>query len=252
MKNNLKISVRFDDVCPTMSWDHFNKAMELCKKYGVKPLLGVVPCNKDPHLVVDEENKDFFDIMRKYQEQGISFAQHGLDHIYRNNNGGVLKLNKKSDFVGLSKDEQKKFLGEGLEILKKEGINTKIYMAPSHSYDKNTILALKELGFEYVTDGYTNYNYKWHGLTFIPCRHTFKTRRKMTGVCTLCLHVNTMSEKDLETFEESLETYKEVLCDYSELLNLKTKKCFRINQKFNLFIIKVKVKVYKIIKGNKK
>ena len=252
MKSNLKISVRFDDICPTMNWNNFNKTMELCEKYGVKPLLGVVPNNQDKKLVVDEDNKDFFEIMRKYQEQGVSFAQHGLDHVYRNHKGGILKLNQKSDFVGLPKEEQKKFLGEGLEILKKEGINTKIYMAPSHSYDKNMIVALKELGFEYVTDGYTNYNYKWCGLTFIPCKHTFRIRKKVKGVCTLCLHINTMSEKDIQEFENTLKQYKDNLCDYSELLSLPTKRCFKINQRFNLFITKAKVKVYKLIKGNKK
>ena len=252
MKNNLKISVRFDDICPTMNWANFEKTMKICEKYNVKPLLGVVPHNQDKKLIVDQENKDFFEIMRKYQEQGVSFAQHGLDHVYRNKKGGILKLNMQSDFVGLSKDEQKKYLGEGLEILNQEGINVKIYMAPSHSYDKNTILALKELGFEYVTDGYTDYNYKWLGLTFIPCKHIYLITKKVSGVCTLCLHINGMTENNIQDFENTLKKYQVYLCDYSELLKQPTKKCFRLNQRLSLFIKKAKVKIYKRLHGNGK
>lgn len=251
MKNNLKISVRLDDICPNMNWANFKIVMDLCDKYGVKPLLGVVPKNKDKKLMVDVENKDFFQVMREYQDKGVMFAQHGLDHIYRNHKGGILKLNKNSDFVGLSKEEQLKFLQEGFEILRSENIKTEIYMAPSHSYDKNTILALKELGFKYVTDGYTNFNYKWLGLTFIPCMHTFKINKKVSGICTLCLHINTMIEKDILEFENTLKKYQNNLCDYSQLLKEPARKGFKLKQKYNLFITKAKVKVYKILKAIK-
>jgi len=251
MDTNLKISVRLDDICPTMNWTNFYKVMELCEKYGVKPLLGVVPDNQDKKLVVDNNNQNFFQVMRNLQEKGVSFAQHGLDHVYRNHKGGILKLNKNSDFVGLSKEEQKELLKQGLEILKKENIRTEIYMAPSHSYDKNTILALNELGFKYVTDGYTNFNYLWHGLKFIPCMHTFKIRKEVSGICTLCLHINTMSEDDLQEFENTLKKYEKSLCDYSELLQEPAKKRFKIKQKYNLFITKAKVKVCKMLKALK-
>ncbi len=245
----LKIAIRLDDICETMNWENFNKVINICEKYSVKPLLGIVPINKDKKLMVNEPNEKFYEIMKNLEQNGVSMAQHGYDHVYTNSNGGILKLNKQSDFVGLSLNEQKEFIEKGKKILESNGINTDIYMAPSHSYDKNTIKALKELGFNYVTDGYTSFNYVWQGVVFVPCKNTFVLKRKDKGVITLCLHINSMSEKDIKTFEKTLESNKENLMNFSDIVKEKPKKHFKIVEKFNLFLTKLKIKIYKVLKG---
>jgi len=245
---NLKIAIRLDDICDTMNWTNFNKVMDICEKYNVKPLLGIVPINKDKKLMIESPNNGFYSQMLKLQQDGVIFAQHGYDHVYTNKNGGILKLNKQSDFVGKPLETQMEFIAKGKSMLEDNGINTDIYMAPSHSYDKNTIIALKKLGFKYVTDGYTNFNYVWKGLIFVPCKNTFVLKRKDKGLITLCLHINTMNNKDMEQFEKTLNDNKDCLMNYSDIINEKPKKHFRLQQKFNLFATKLKIKIAKMIK----
>lgn len=249
-----KIYVRLDDICPTMNWSKFYKVIEICEKFNIYPLLGIVPNNKDKKLMVDKENPNFWQEMKILEEKGCAIAQHGVDHVYKNKDGGILKLNKQSDIVGEPYETQLELLKNGKELLEEKGFEPKIYMAPSHSYDKNTIKALKELNFEFVTDGYTNYIYTWQGLTFIPCKNTYKLKPNSKGVITLCLHINTMKEKDLEMFEATLNQNKENLFSFKDIMTeqLKPKKLFRINQKFNLLTSKLKVKTYKLLYGRRK
>ena len=48
------------------------------------------------------------------------------------------------------------------------GIQADIFMAPGHTYDKNTLKVLKECGFTHVTDGFWKTPYLRQGLTFLP------------------------------------------------------------------------------------
>jgi hypothetical protein len=47
----MKIAVRLDDITPDMDWERFYKFKALLDRYQVKPLIGVVPDNRDPGLV---------------------------------------------------------------------------------------------------------------------------------------------------------------------------------------------------------
>ena len=246
MKIN-KIAIRFDDICDTMNWENFNRAIKICQKYNVMPLLGIVPINKDKKLMVNKPNKDFYSIILKLIDKGCCIALHGYDHVYRNKRGGILKLNRQSEFVGETKDIQKQYLELGKKELENNNIFTNIYMAPSHSYDKNTIIALKELGFKYVTDGYTNYNYIWKGMNFIPCRNTYVIGKRDSGIITLCLQTNSMKNKDFEMFEDELKKNKNKLVNFSDLAKIKGRKFFRINQRIALIIKKLKVKIYRLL-----
>ena len=48
-----------DDITPDMDWGKFLRLKELCDLYQVKPLIGVVPDNKDKLLSIDEKKEDF-------------------------------------------------------------------------------------------------------------------------------------------------------------------------------------------------
>ena len=43
-----KILIRFDDICPTMNFEEFDKAIDLMDELDIKPLIGVIPkCEDD-------------------------------------------------------------------------------------------------------------------------------------------------------------------------------------------------------------
>ena len=116
-------------------------------------------------------------------------------------------------------------IAEGKEKLRELGVVTDIFMAPAHSYDRNTLSLLAEAGFHYITDGFGTYPYRWKGLTFLPI--AFQRRKdiqKNQGYTTLVFHTNTMKEQDFTEFEKILKEYKKDFISYREYLAAEVKK----------------------------
>ncbi len=198
-----KILIRLDDITPDMNWGKFERIQALFEKYHIRPILGVVPDNRDSTLSVNPAREEFWEIMRTLQEKGWTIAQHGYRHTYVTKKSGLLGLNPFSEFAGLPFAQQKEKLAKGQEILHKQGICAKMFMAPGHTYDRNTLRALKELGFTAVTDGYSRTPYHYRGLDFIPC--TLSKPKPPAGVDTLCLHINHMTEEEFTQLERFLD-----------------------------------------------
>src|SRR5436309_501178 len=53
--------VRFDDVCPTMNWSVWARIEPVLAKHNVRPLLAVVPDNRDPKLMIEPPRANFWD-----------------------------------------------------------------------------------------------------------------------------------------------------------------------------------------------
>lgn len=77
-------------------------------------------------------------------------------------------MNAQSEFAGKSYEEQYRLLESGQKKLLDRGIETKLFMAPGHTFDKMTLRALKALGFTHVTDGFGDLPYVRSGMTFLP------------------------------------------------------------------------------------
>ena len=145
-----KISIRMDDITPDMDWTKFMRFKALCDKYRIRPLVGVVPDNQDPNLHLgkpsDAPGGDFWGYMRELEKEGWCIAQHGVTHIYTTKKMGCFPLNRLSEFAGTGYERQYRALERGKEILASHGISTDIFMAPAHSFDRDTIKALKKIG----------------------------------------------------------------------------------------------------------
>lgn len=234
--------IRLDDITPDMDWDAFERVRTVLEQNTIKPLLGIVPNNCDRKLHKQEKRKDFWETMSALEKKGWVMCQHGYEHIYVNHEGGILSLNSNSEFAGLPLSEQKKKLSEGREILREHGILTDIFMAPSHSYDKLTIEAMKQTGFRYVTDGYGCCPYRYRGIGFIPCTLTKYQYRK--GIDTICIHANTMTEQMLEQLDRDIRMHRSEFIDWQDVLSLDSmpKRTIRIalGEKKELFQRKLK------------
>ena len=42
--------LRFDDLCPTANWQIWDRVEELLDQFGVKPIVSVIPDNRDKDL----------------------------------------------------------------------------------------------------------------------------------------------------------------------------------------------------------
>jgi len=205
-------TIRLDDITPDMNWENFRRIKDILDQYNVKPLLGVVPDNQDKMLHISEGKEDFFAYVRELQEEGYVIAQHGYRHIYETKDRGLLGLNAFSEFAGLPYEVQLKKIEDGKRILQENKINTNIFMAPGHSYDKNTITALKKAGFQYVTDGFYHKPYRYDGLVFFSC--TMLDGYKGKGVNTLCFHLNRKSDREIKGFEQFIRQNRDKIVDF--------------------------------------
>lgn len=199
MAGRIRCMIRLDDITPDMDWERFDRAKEIFQKYGIYPLIGVVPDNRDGTLHKQERDPQFWSRIRSLQERGWMVAQHGTYHVYETKDSGILGINPFSEFAGLSYEEQVRKLQEGKRIMEENGIVTDIFMAPGHTYDQNTLKALRECGFKVVTDGLYDKPYRDSGLLFIPCR--LRGLKKTAGTDTICLHTNLMSDADMRELE---------------------------------------------------
>ncbi|MBR5116189.1 MAG: DUF2334 domain-containing protein [Lachnospiraceae bacterium] len=224
----MRIGVRLDDIAPEMNRDAFERMIGLLKDHHALPLLGVIPDCRDEKIrdmegVERIEEETFWKRIRELREEGAVIAMHGCHHVYTTNKGGMFPLNRQSEFAGLPYEEQEQLLREGQEILKKQEIETEIFMAPAHSYDSNTLKALKECGFKQVTDGFGRRPYRYMDLTFYPLAFSKKRviRDKAEGAVTIVYHVNTMRDSDFEAAETLFSQippipWKELMYDPTE------------------------------------
>lgn len=226
----MKVAVRLDDITPDMDWERFYLFKALLDKYQVKPLIGVVPDNRDENLRAEKkknkketletaEPEDFWEYVKQLQKEGFVVSMHGYRHIYATKKGGLFPLNNFSEFAGLSYEKQKTMLEEGRKILKEKGIETTLFMAPAHSYDKNTLKALKETGFTGLTDGFGDRPYEWKGLIFYPISFRLgNTFKKPSGYSTMVIHTGTVSEADLRKYEGYFQRKDVEFISYGEYL----------------------------------
>jgi predicted deacetylase len=214
-----KLLIRFDDICPTMNWELWYKAESLLDNYNIKPLIGVIPECKDSDLNICAENKDFWLYVKKLQDKGYTIALHGLNHVFTTNKRGIINNRFISEFAGHTYKEQYEKIRLGKEILESKGISTNIFFAPAHSYDNNTIRALADNGFKYMSDGFSKYPYEKFGVKCLPTRASSKN-----PLCTLVFHAHEWSYKpnDFITFLDCINNRIDKIVTFNEFAQSET------------------------------
>jgi hypothetical protein len=200
---------RMDDITPGMDWNRFWAIMQLFKRHQVKPLLGVVPDNRDPNLERCSRHPRFWEILRNLADNdAVDIAQHGYQHIlvHRPDTsilGPTFGVRKEvTEFAGDPFYDQDFRIREGLRILQQHGISTSYWMAPNHSYDDTTLRALRHNGFTAISDGVALFPFLIDGLVFVP-QTSWRPRWMPLGVHTICLHTNEITPqhvKELRVF----------------------------------------------------
>lgn len=195
-----KILIRFDDICPTMNWELWEKAESLLVTNDIKPLIGVIPNCTDPDLQLDNARTDFWEWLKEKQDNGYAIAMHGVNHVFCSLNRGILTTRIGSEFAGVPYDKQLQNIRKGKEIFESHGIHTDIFFAPGHSYDENTVKALAACGFKYMSDGKSSKAYTWHGIKFLPCRNSGATFNKREEYSTSIYHAHEWIQNDKNAF----------------------------------------------------
>jgi len=209
--------VRFDDLCPGMNWDVWDKVERILVDHSVFPVLAVVPDNRDPALVVAAERADFWRRVREWQSRGWSIGWHGFQHLYESADAGIVGINRRSEFAGVPRAEQQRKLRCARDIFAREGVTPDLWVAPAHSFDRNTVELLASFGVNVISDGFYTRPVLALGALWIP-QQLWTLRRMPYGLWTVCYHVNRWSERDLLRFERGIAEFRPAIVAVADIL----------------------------------
>tara|TARA_Y100001958_G_C21213167_1_gene538720 strand:+ start:46 stop:777 length:732 start_codon:yes stop_codon:yes gene_type:complete len=198
-----KYILRLDDISANMNWTKFEKFVDIANNFQIKPIIAVIPDNMDEELL-SYENRGinyFWNSIKTLDNQGWEIGIHGLNHLFHTQDSGLLGINDYAEFSGLDFSMQDRMIKESLKIFEKFNINTRLFVAPAHSFDNNTIKALRNNGIYIISDGFSMFPCKYEGITLVP--QLFAHPRKMPfGFYTFCVHLNNISDSDFSKLEK--------------------------------------------------
>lgn len=214
--------IRFDDLCPTMNWTLWEQIEHILVAQDIRPIVAVIPDNRDPKLIVDKFREDFWERVRLWQAREWTVALHGYQHVYVNRNPGMLGITPQSEFAGLSWQEQEAKLRAGLAVFEAQGVSVDAWIAPSHSFDRTTVRLLAAYRIPVINDGLTTRPFLDRlGITWVPCQLGSHIVPKSGGIWTVCIHHNNWTKKSLDNFCQDIISNKERITSLHELLDSK-------------------------------
>lgn len=197
--------MRLDDACEKMNVENWEKIERLLDKYNIKPIVGIIPKCRDKDMDKYPYNDKFWSKVKSWETKKWIIALHGYEHIFHTKNGGINPINNYSEFAGVPLEEQKKKIEKGIKIMEKNGIAPKVFFAPAHTFDRNTLLALKaKSNIRIISDTIAHDKYEDEEITFIP-QQSGRVRNLPFKIVTFCYHPNLMSDKDFSELENFLK-----------------------------------------------
>ena len=220
ISENTGIIIRIDDIAENMNWQLMEKCEELFDKYNIKPVLGVIPNNKDEELLNYPKKENFWELVRGWKRKGWEISMHGYSHVYSQSTKkkDYFGYGGKSEFFGIELEKQILKIKNGLEKFDNEKIKIRTFYAPNHTYDLNTFKALKKCNIRNIVDGYGLMPYEKDGLSFIP-QLFYKTLILPFGVQSTQIHLNYWEEKDFKNFKNFIEKNQDKILSFDQALS---------------------------------
>lgn len=194
--------LRFDDLCPTMAKDQFERFMVIVNRHGIRPILAVVPDNQDPQLMIEKPDPEFWNRMRVLEAAGATIALHGYQHRCTSPGPSLLRMHSRSEFAGIDEETQRAWIRSGQDILRNQGLCPRIFVAPRHGFDNATLRALAEEGLGFLSDGFATRPFTEGEVVWIP-QQLWEPVKKSEGLWTICIHSNTVRPE----IEENLDLF---------------------------------------------
>ena len=221
IRKNTGLLIRLDDISENMSWKHMDKCELLFDKFNIKPLLGIIPENKDPELLNYPKNSNFWERVESWKKKGWEISMHGYSHLYerQTNKKDIFNYGGRSEFFGLSYENQLYKIKSGLEKFSEKNISIRSFFAPNHTYDFNTLKALDTSGIRIVIDGYGLFPYFKFNLFFIP-QLFYREIMLPFGIQSTQIHLNYWDDKYFSHFENFINKNYNKIVDLNYILNL--------------------------------
>lgn len=208
--------LRFDDLCPTFSRDKWERFRRLIEEFHIRPILAIVPDNRDPGLMVSGPDTEFWNRMRAMEANGATIAVHGYQHLCDSRGRSLLPLHRHTEFAGIPLETQREWIHEGIEMLRNFGLNPRLWVAPRHGFDRNTLRSLQKEGMGYLSDGFARIPFKRGGIIWIP-QQLWEPVSRSKGLWTICIHSNLASNGLVEKLRGFLQTNGSQFTSFDEV-----------------------------------
>ncbi|MBQ7594490.1 MAG: DUF2334 domain-containing protein [Synergistaceae bacterium] len=224
MGKNVKYLMRLDDASPYWDFEKWQRVHDLLREYNIFSIVAIIPHNEDADLTAKySRDNSFIDTISSWITEGFTPGLHGYNHVMDSQDGGINPVNLRSEFAGKSLEVQREKIAKGVKIFSSWGIDTKIFIAPAHTFDKNTLEALKlESNIRIISDTIANDIYYDDGFYYIP-QQSGQVREMNFALTTFCYHPNTMSEAAFSRLEKFLAKHHDKFTRF-EALNMSMRK----------------------------
>jgi predicted deacetylase len=198
--------IRLDDASPYMDLEKWTRIETLLDALGICPIVGVIPNCSDPQFTENyPRNDSFWNLALSWKTKGWSIALHGYDHCYISSEGGMNPVHKRSEFAGVPSEVQRQKIRDGMAVMRRHNLNPDAFFAPSHTFDENTLEALRsESDIQVIIDTVANDVYRENGFTFVP-QQTGYVRKLPFKTITFCYHPNGLDEGSFLQLSRFLE-----------------------------------------------
>lgn len=214
-----KYIIRLDDAAEKRNIKNWDRVEYLLDCYNVKPLVAVIPNSQDKDFEPYDQDPVFWNRVKEWENKGWTIALHGFNHVFSSNNGGINPVNSYSEFAGLPLFDQCKKIKNAMEIFNNNGIEPTVFVAPAHTFDENTLEALRtQTSIRTISDTPASKAYIKDGFLFVP-QQSGKVRWLPFEVVTFCYHPNTMKQEDFERLEEFIKKHR--FSDFSRITSSK-------------------------------
>jgi predicted deacetylase len=200
--------LRFDDLCPTHARERWERFPPLFAEFGVRPILAIVPENRDAELAAGEPDAEFWDKMRALEAAGATIGLHGYRHLCSSRGRSLVPLHRESEFAGVDEETQRKWIRIGLSILREKGLTPAIWIAPRHGFDRATLRVLRAEGLGVLSDGFARRAWVQDGMVWIP-QQLWAPEAQKSGLWTICLHATTATDAEVEGLRAFLREHGE-------------------------------------------
>jgi len=195
--------LRFDDLCPTMARQLWVRFLPLIEEFRLRPILAVIPDNQDPDLHLSPPDPEFWSRMRELEAAGATIALHGYSHLCVSQGKSLVPLHSRTEFAGVPEVTQRHWIHSGLAVLREQGLNPKIWVAPRHGFDQATLGALRKEGIRVLSDGFARAPFERDSMTWIP-QQLWGPVGKSKGLWTICIHSNSSPDSRVDELRRFL------------------------------------------------
>ncbi len=210
--------LRFDDLCPTVSSERWGRLRQVIEEFNIRPILAVVPDNRDSELQRSPCDPGFWPELCRMEAAGAVIAVHGYQHLCHSRGTSLLGIHRQSEFAGVDLETQREWIVDGFRILREKGLSPRLWIAPRHGFDRNTLRALSDAGVNYICDGFARIPYRRDGLTWIP-QQLWSPVVKSEGLWTICIHPYAARPSDIDGLRRFLRHHGDQFTSFDRVLS---------------------------------